>query len=118
MGEFFKPWRTRVGVVMLVTALAIVGLWGWSQDNYSSYSFSPDGSTDYTVWLVQDFVGLSKGQIVVVAGLTQTNIDWWIKLSHWSIALPLSLLSAFLLLAKPRKSNRMKIAEPVPNEGT
>ena len=37
---------------------------------------------------------------------------------YWSIVLPLTLISVFLLLSKPRKSNQMKIADPVPSEGT
>jgi len=33
---------------------------------------------------------------------------------YWSIVIPFSLLSAYLLLSKPRKSNQKKIAEPIP----
>ena len=36
---------------------------------------------------------------------------------YLSIVIPLTLLSAFLLLFKPRQSTPMKIAEPVPDEG-
>jgi len=36
---------------------------------------------------------------------------------YWSIVLPLTLLSAFLLLSKPRKSTPKKITEPSPAEG-
>ena len=33
---------------------------------------------------------------------------------YWSIVVPLTLISLWLLLTKPRKSNQLKIAEPVP----
>ena len=36
---------------------------------------------------------------------------------YWSIVVPLTFLSAFLLLTKPRKSSPMKITEPIPAEG-
>jgi hypothetical protein len=36
---------------------------------------------------------------------------------HWSIAVPLSLLSAFWLLIKPRTSNQRNIIEPASIEG-
>jgi len=37
---------------------------------------------------------------------------------YWSITIPLTLLSAFLLLSKPRKTTPKKISEPIPAEGT
>lgn len=36
---------------------------------------------------------------------------------YWSITIPLTLLSAFLLLAKPRPSTQKKPTEPTPAEG-
>jgi len=36
---------------------------------------------------------------------------------YWSIVIPLTLLSAFLLLTKLRQSNETKMAEPTPAEG-
>jgi hypothetical protein len=36
---------------------------------------------------------------------------------YWSIVLPLTLLSAILLLSKPRKSIQIKITEPIPAGG-
>ena len=38
--------------------------------------------------------------------------------SFWSIVIPLTLLSAFLLLSKPRQSNQKKITETGQVEGT
>jgi len=36
---------------------------------------------------------------------------------YWSVVLPLTALSAFLLLSKPRKSTPKKLTEPIPAEG-
>ena len=36
---------------------------------------------------------------------------------HWCIAVPLTLISLWLLLSKPRPSNQTKLAEPNVNEG-
>ena len=40
-----------------------------------------------------------------------------LSVPYWSIVTPLTLLSAYLLLSKPRQSTAMKTAEPVPVEG-
>jgi len=36
---------------------------------------------------------------------------------YWSITTPLTFLSAYLLLKMPRKSNQMKMTEPIATEG-
>jgi len=36
---------------------------------------------------------------------------------YWSIVIPLTLLSAYLLLSNPRKSNQKKITETIPADG-
>ena len=41
-----------------------------------------------------------------------------VTFEYWRIVIPLTLLSAFLLLTKPRKSTPKEIAAPVSNEGT
>jgi hypothetical protein len=35
---------------------------------------------------------------------------------YWAVVIPLTLLSAFLLLSKPRKSTKNKAIEPIPDE--
>ena len=42
---------------------------------------------------------------------------FWI-IPYWSIVIPLTALSTYLLLSKPRQSNQMKIPEPIANKGT
>ena len=38
-------------------------------------------------------------------------------MSYWSITIPLTFISAFLLLKKPKTSTSNKLPEPVPNGG-
>ena len=49
---------------------------------------------------------------------SQTWTVWLFTLSYWSIVIPLTLLSAWLLLSKPRKANLKPITEPVPETAT
>ena len=46
MGEFFKGWRRKVGVVTLLLACAFTGLWIRSQFNFDNLSI-PFGETVY-----------------------------------------------------------------------
>ena len=41
----------------------------------------------------------------------------YLLIPYWSITIPLTLISAFLLLTKPHKSTTKKITEPTINEG-
>ncbi len=46
-------------------------------------------------------------------------IEWvGFTVPYWSVVIPLTLISLWLLLFKPRQSNSDKITEPIPNEGT
>ena len=40
-----------------------------------------------------------------------------ILIRFWCITVPLTVMSAFLLLSTPRKSSQMKIAEPIVSDG-
>lgn len=50
-------------------------------------------------------------------GIAHGTEHRYLFVPYWSIVLPLTALSAFLLLSKPRQSTEKKIPEPVPNEG-
>ena len=41
-----------------------------------------------------------------------------VAMRYWSIVIPLTLISPWLLLRKPRKSIQKTIDEPIPDEGT
>lgn len=64
-------------------------------------------------WRV-DWLGFHFGAAKNTAG-TIRLIEFWI-IPFWSIVIPMTLLSAWLLLSKPRKSTSEKITESVPEK--
>ena len=42
--------------------------------------------------------------------------QWILFIPYWSIVIPLTLISLWLLLSKPRQSNQKKTSEPVPEK--
>ena len=49
-------------------------------------------------------------------GAQEINVSYW-SVPYYSIVVPLTLLSAFLLLSKTRPSTPIKITEPTPGRG-
>jgi hypothetical protein len=146
MREFFYGWRRKAGVVSLVMAVAVMGMWARSfvvveqlrvsacsvasirgtvaavrstlpqaspQPTYSKYlvseiaSFKPDENGNYPDW----WGGVEVDQRWDLAGFHfgRRRIDQdqqsiiQLGFPYWSLALPLTLLSAYLILWKPRK---------------
>ena len=58
--------------------------------------------------------GFGRGATAIAADGSMAQL-WTIP--YWSVTTPLTLLSAFLLLSKPRKLTQKKLAEPIPFEG-
>lgn len=103
-----------------------------SSGEFSLISWSNDEIPDSFEWEVKSDV--SNGQVshYMSLGMPRPKRHWfwwdevremtadksgiWI-IHYWSIVTPLTLLSAFLLLTKPRKSTPKKITESVPSEG-
>ena len=80
----------------------------WECDQPSGYSRFPESLpiTEQRMW---NWLGF-------LMGLTGGGQPCWL-ISYWSIIIPLTALSAFLLLAKPKTSTAKKITEPTANEG-
>jgi len=168
MGEFFRGWRRKVGVVTL--AMALVFMVGWVRGHYIDdifcggsgngrsyyeFIFSREGVTWY--WNASDdmdggfgwtpgwgFYGFHRIPfdpfdrfVHPDADPMQFDFRWkwfgfdcarlhdiglpayhhiWLLVPYWSIVVPFTLLSAYLLLSKPRKSTSMKITELVPEK--
>ena len=129
MGEFFKGRKRKLGVVTLLLALVFTAGWVRSVVTAATpfrpnlIAFSP---ATYEV-KDGDFVGI---------GTERQSLTWWefdtydvddptghignttapvivFAIPFWSIILPLTLVSAFLLLSKPRKSSQTKPIEPI-----
>ena len=167
MGEFFKPWRRKIGCVTLIMAcvfaagwvrsLAIADvsdlsgrylpkttsffqmastsrgiefrrIWPKRQGDYSNRSWGWRSSPIQQEVRSRDFefevewakslcgVGIeggSWGKPYMRPGLMRIMI-----IHYWSIVIPLTLISSWLLLSKPRTTNVKPISEPVPETAT
>ena len=98
-----------------------VGLY-WSSDGAdiskyfnSSWSWWAQRLPDIDQWKPHTVCGFSfnKGEHVLMRA---TEIGG--TLPYWSIVIPFTALSAWLLLTNPRPSTSKKIAEPTANKGT
>ena len=155
MGEFFKGWRRKIGIVTLV--MACVFAVGWVRSHFTddtiifsvgktwlfnfesnqcglgaraaaygtdistfkmmwtSHPINPSESTDPMV-NVSVPVRLDGGQFHFGCkgmDLFQRRYFAICFVPYWSVVIPLTLLSAYLLLSKPRKSTPTKITEPI-----
>lgn len=159
MGEFFKGWKRKVGVVTLVMALVFMGGWirsrsksdllmvrfgesailnfssdqcglGWAFGTWFGTSFpistgwtsrpinpsrTADPLADHVPACRWDFAGFHFGS----SGTNLFRIRFAAcYMSYWHIVVPLTLLSAYLLLTKPHKLNQRQTSEPIPAGGT
>ena len=60
--------------------------------------------------------GFSFGKFHDPEGV-EVRVNWW-TIPYWSITIPSTLISFWLLLSMPRKSNQKKIAELTASDGT
>ncbi len=154
MGEFFRGWKRRLGVVTLVMALVTMGgfirsqsvrdtfncwagretpvllvstsgfiLWGkvfldqgtaatYAKFAYWDTEIIADPNSDI---LVDGSSQLRWFQIIAIESANSSHPFWVI--SYWCFILPLTALSAYLLLTKPRKLAQKKTTELIANEG-
>jgi hypothetical protein len=110
MKEFFKGWRRKLGVVTLLMACVFMAGWlvipgSWFEDETVGLDFTISaGATGFSV----NWQGFSS-----TFGLS-SEFEWLIP--YWSVTIPLTLISLWLLLSKPRKSNQREITEPTPKK--
>ena len=174
MGDFFKPWRRKIGVATLLMACVLMAGWIRSPTgrdrlrfpidtlNYHDIASFGGGLLWERVYLVQPiklnavestyasalfsefattFVdtqmnltsgiqegggqrfewrwrccGFDAGEIGEDGALGKFRGTFWF-ISYWSIVLPLTFISAFLLLTKPRQLTQKKTPEPTANDG-
>ena len=96
MGEFFNGWRRKTGCVTLVMACLLTDGWILSASRTDIANFRLLGK--------QHIVSSEEQSIQWGAEVPHTILwDVW-YVPYWSVVLPLTLLAAWLLLSKPRKS--------------
>ena len=81
-------------------------------DNSNQSTTLPEGDQDASQEDDQSTGGVSL--VTVPVQLCHLNLTSIVDIPFWSIVSPLTLISAFLLLTKPRKSTEKKIPEPKP----
>ena len=131
MREFFRGWRRKLGCVTLVMACALMGLWVRSLKLWDFYSFptserhhqfdSIDGGFIWSSWDRQppenwaspewewiaddaDTAGSFPGFLKFWDNPTNRHRHaryWYVY--YWSLVIPLTLLSAYLLLWNPHR---------------
>ena len=147
MGDFFNRWRRKVGLLTLVMALLSMGGWVRSRNTievitiplwgHNAVSFQSSNGylacerialderpdAEWTSCRIQDlrllevraeYLGLDVSPIHDIR-LSMLNPD---GVPYRSITIPLTLISFWLLLKKPRKSNQKRSGGPIPSEGT
>jgi hypothetical protein len=127
MREFFRGWRRKAGVVTLVMGLAVFAMWMRSM---GCADFFRIASKDLILCLDSDRAEISIYVIhtqnefklwtwdreYLDADRTRATFarkwpeyhhapdEWLILTTHWQLVLPLTLLSAYLILRKPRRT--------------
>jgi len=147
MGDFFKGWRRKMGVMTLVMALVFMAGWVRSLTCYDAvgYRWSNVEQVDFisfqsVLYLWNQYPSATSTTLRIASNrtypihwysyrlpkdglvLSSANLQWnWryfgfgicenqttedqmqsLAIPYWSIVLPLTLLSAYLLLGKPR----------------
>ncbi len=118
MPQFFHGWRRKIGVMSLVMACA----WSfvWYTGLYSPFGFqipktiragdAPPGIY-YRINVAKNEVAINRYRFVPMGSMTSVKNAGNLTIPHWSIALPLALLSAYLLITKPRVAKPKTIVE-------
>ena len=160
MGEFFKPWQRKIGIVTLMMACVFTGLWVRGQAIKDVYQFG-NGNGPVFDTVVSSHYGLMWFRYEAIDGSGYSwnpgwfaipidacsklyssecrivyDVKWhWGELGfdfcdsgigdqihavhrnipYWSIVLPLTANSAFLLLSKPRVTTQKKTDQPTAN---
>ena len=124
MHEFFNGCRRKAGCVALVMALAMMGMWlrsmtvfdvvnisRWEQQCqiasargmiFSAVWHETNPSYRRNDWGQLDLSKMDDPNVAIQLAIDSWgSYDWLIP--YWSITIPLTLLSAYLILWKPRK---------------
>ena len=166
VGEYFKEWRRKVGVLTLVLACIFAGAWirGFTIEDVvrmgdgqrivtrgrilqtlstsarNGFVWTREDTDSDITWLagrqshpVGESHSFDPKENVIDTGV----MDWrwqfcgfdfgkyrgdppdtlfYLQISHWSVVVPLTLISALLFLTKSRPSIRAKSTSPVLNE--
>ena len=125
MGDFFKPWRRKIGIVTLMLACVFAAGWVRSQYKADVFIMPLNESSNGVIssrngeiqWATAEFNHIGKPY--EPDGLTELkNLPTVLRsVPYWPIVIPLTLLSAWLLLSKPRQSKSNTPTKLISAEG-
>jgi hypothetical protein len=148
MGEFFKGWRRQLGLRTLVVACVFMAGWVRSLTTTDQligkeffgqlHSFGSQSGAFYWIRLkpclppvpaTPPIPDLDRHSLARKLGFLDIEIRQnsggmtmlagnGIGVPYWIITIPLTILSAFLLLSKPRPSTPKKTPEPISEKMT
>jgi len=155
MGEFFKGWRRKIGVVALVMACVFIA--GWVRSfSMMDFMLLPSLQGNDPRRLDRCLVSWDQCLVVLREGrrtgsyissrpygdlrdrlFNNPALEWkWsgfgfgsgatkgaplhslVAVPYWSIVIPLTLISAYLLLSKPRSPSQKTTIEPTAAAGS
>lgn len=107
MTAYFHGWRRKIGVTTLAMACAFTAIWvrGNSAEVKNMFAIPTTNGSQVLLLLTPNEIALRKLVIVRENGRTSTQLQRLWSVYHWSIVLPLTLLSAYLLFSKPQVTN-------------
>ena len=131
MREFFRGWKRKLGCVTLV--MACLAMAGWTR----SYSVEDRIVVEDAGYRISSVFGRIQWTWKYYHEVPSQMIKWHRQdvrtippeyegpdyrnydqeLSYWVIVIPLTALSCFLLLKKPKTPTQKKTALPIPDEG-
>lgn len=121
MREFFKGWRRKAGCVTLALACFLMGGWNRSLVTSDTFIFGDGfvtlskGSIEWMRLVHEDNTPIETPKTDAPAEVTIAVISGGVKIGnpnlkvisytipYWSLTIPMTVLSAYLLLWKPRK---------------
>lgn len=102
--KYFKPLRRKIGVVTLLLACVFVAAWVRSYDEESANGVEfPFYDDRYNLLLLPEGIVLGKFVLELEENQQVLVLHDFFVIPHWTIVIPLTLLSAWLLLSKPRQ---------------
>ncbi len=126
MGDYFKPWQRKIGVVTLVTACVFMAGWARSglihdvlrggPGDIECFIISHAGL--FSIWIGPDSSTPKFSWITFGPNVTNPATHPGTPIPYSTIAIPLTLLSVYLLLSQPKSRHPQNVVESVTAAGT
>lgn len=102
MGNYFKPLQRKMGVVTLVMALLFLAAWGRSQIVEYTLTWPISDDQELIVAFHSNAMWIGKSRPHTANGVTTIQRLWSAIMPYWLAIIPLTFLSAWLILSTPR----------------